>query len=106
MIDCVFCNILNKQIPCEFLYEDEICVVFRDIHPKTKTHLLVVPRKHIISIAEMQEGDETIVGHLVKCAKNIADKLGLAGYQLQINVGRDGGQEVFHLHVHLMSKSG
>lgn len=106
MDDCIFCKIIARQIPCEFLYEDDVCVIFRDIHPKAKTHLLIVPKKHIVSVAEMEDGDEKIVGHLVRCAKNIAGKLSLFGYQLQINVGKDGGQEIFHLHVHLMSKSG
>ncbi len=103
MSDCIFCKIINKEIPCEFLYEDENCVIFKDIHPKAKTHLLVIPKKHIHSIAEMEEGDEKIVGHLTRCAKEIGSKLNLSGYQLQINVGKDGGQEIFHLHIHLMS---
>ena len=103
MSDCIFCKIINKEIPSEFLYEDENCVIFKDIHPKAKTHLLVLPKKHIPSIAEMEEGDEKIVGHLTRCAKSIGSKLNLSGYQLQINVGKDGGQEIFHLHIHLMS---
>ncbi|MBI5754378.1 histidine triad nucleotide-binding protein [Candidatus Peregrinibacteria bacterium] len=106
MNDCIFCKIIEKQIPCEFLHEDELAVIFRDIHPKAKTHLLIVPKKHIHSIAQMEEGDEKIVGHLMRMAQKIGDKLGLSGYNLQINVGKDGGQEIFHLHVHLMSKSG
>ncbi|MFH1284616.1 MAG: histidine triad nucleotide-binding protein [Candidatus Peregrinibacteria bacterium] len=106
MTDCIFCKITGREIPAEFLYEDDKCVIFRDLHPKAQTHLLIVPLKHIPSIAEMDEGDEKIVGHLVLCAKNIAEKLGLGGYKLQINVGKDGGQEVFHLHLHLMSKFG
>ncbi len=103
MNDCIFCKIASGEISCEFLYEDDKCVVFRDIHPKAKTHLLFVPKKHIHSIAEMNEGDEKIVGHLMRCAKYVGKKLGLTGYNLQINVGKDGGQEIFHLHVHLMS---
>lgn len=106
MDDCLFCKLIGGQIPCEFLYQDEKTVIFRDIHPKAKTHLLIVPRKHIPSIAEMEEGDEEIVGHLVKTAKKIGSDFNLPGYQLQINVGKDGGQEIFHLHMHLMSKSG
>lgn len=106
MEDCIFCKILKHEIPTDFMYEDEKCVVFRDIHPKAKTHLLLVPKKHIHSIAEMQDGDEQIVGHLMHCAKGVADKLGLTGYNLQINVGKDGGQVIFHIHVHLMSNQG
>lgn len=106
MADCIFCKIINKEINSEFLYEDDKCVIFRDLHPKTKTHLLILSKKHIPSIAEMKSGDELIVGHLFNCAKSIAEKMNLEGYQLLINVGKDGGQEIFHLHVHLMSKSG
>ncbi len=105
MSDCIFCKIIKREIPSEFLYEDENCVIFKDIHPKAKTHLLIIPKKHIHSIAEMEEGDEKIVGHLTRCAKSIGNKLNLSGYQLQINVGKDGGQEIFHLHIHLMSNA-
>ena len=88
-----------------FLHQDELCVVFCDLHPKAPTHLLIVSRKHIPSVADMEEGDEQIVGHMVRTGKNLANELKLAGYKLQINVGRDGGQEIFHLHIHLMSNT-
>lgn len=104
MDNCIFCKIISGQIPSQFLYEDENCVIFNDINPKAKTHLLAVPKKHIPTIADMEEGDEKIAGHLIRCAKNIAKEMGLKGYQLQFNVGKDGGQEVFHIHMHLMSK--
>lgn len=103
MNDCIFCKICGGEMNTKFLYEDDKCVIFRDLYPKAKSHLLIVSKKHIHSIAEMEEGDEKIVGHLVRCAKEIAQKLELMGYKLQINVGKDGGQEIFHLHVHLMS---
>ena len=103
MDDCIFCKVIAGHFNTEFLYADDVCVVFKDIHPKANTHLLFVPRKHIHSIAEMEEGDEKIAGHLMRCAKKVAADLGLSGYKLQINVGKDGGQEVFHLHVHLLS---
>lgn len=106
MSDCIFCKILKGEIETEFLYQDEICSIFPDANPKANTHLLIVPKKHIPTIAEMQEGDEKIIGHLVLCAKNIAEKLDLKGYTLQINVGKGGGQEIFHVHMHLMSKYG
>ncbi len=102
--DCIFCKIVAGEIPSEFLYEDDDCVVFNDANPKTKTHLLILPKKHIPTIADLEEGDEKIMGHLIMVAKNLAAEMNLAGYQLQINVGRDGGQEVFHVHIHLMSK--
>ncbi len=103
MENCIFCKIAAGEIKSEFLHEDEICVIFRDINPKAKTHLLVVPKVHIPTIADMKEGDEKIVGHLVNMAKNIGKKLNLSGYKLQFNVGKDGGQEVFHIHLHLMA---
>ncbi len=104
MTDCIFCKILAREIPTEFLYEDDLCVIFRDISPKMATHLLIVSKKHIHSIAEMEEGDEKIVGHMVRAGKLLLAKMGLVGYTIQINVGKDGGQEVFHLHIHLLSK--
>jgi len=106
MSDCVFCKIIAGEIPSKFLYEDDKSVVFNDIHPKDKTHLLIVPKKHIHSIAEMEEGDEKIAGHLIHVAQRLGINMKLGGYKLQINVGRDGGQEIFHLHVHLTSKFG
>ena len=104
MSDCIFCKIVNGEIGTEFLYEDSDCVVFRDINPKTATHLLIVSKKHIPSIADMEMGDKKIIANLVACAKKIAEKLELKGYNLQINGGKEGGQEIFHLHIHLMSK--
>ena len=65
MVDCVFCKIINKEIPSEFLYEDQFCIAFKDINPKTETHLLIVPKKHIPTIIDMEEGDKKIMGHLV-----------------------------------------
>jgi len=104
MSDCVFCKILNKDIPAEFIYEDEECIAFRDINPKAETHVLIVPKEHIDSVMEMSDKDEKLIGHLVFAAKKIAEKLNLSGYNLQFNVGKDGGQEIFHIHLHLMSK--
>ena len=102
--DCIFCKISNGEMGTEFLYEDDKCVIFRDINPKSKTHLLIVSKKHISSIADLEETDKMVVSHLIYAAKNIADKLNLKGYNLQINVGKEGGQEILHLHIHLMSK--
>jgi histidine triad (HIT) family protein len=106
MSDTVFGKIIAGEIPTNFVYEDDLCVVFKDINPKSQTHLLIVPRKAISSIAEMEEGDSEIIGHLFWVAKKLGDELGLKGYRLQVNVGKDGGQEVFHLHVHLLSNFG
>ena len=104
MEDCIFCKIIAGEIPSEFIYEDDQAVVFKDISPKAPTHLLILPKKHIPSIAEADESDSGLLGHLLIVAKKVAVQLGLKGYNLQINVGKDGGQEVFHVHIHLMSK--
>lgn len=102
MNNCIFCKIISKEIPGAFLHEDDVCIAFRDIHPKTRIHILLVPKKHIPTIADMEEGDEKIIGHLVKIGKEIAKKEGLKGYKLVFHVGKDGGQEIFHVHLHLM----
>lgn len=104
MDDCLFCKIINKEIDGEFVYEDEICTAFKDINPKARVHLLIVPKKHIPKVSDLQEGDEKIMGHLIKVAKDLAEKNDCKGYQLLFNVGRDGGQIIFHIHLHLMGK--
>lgn len=104
MDDCIFCKIASGEIESKFVYEDDKCMVFPDLHPKNKTHLLIVPKKHVASVAEMAESDKELFGHLLFVAKKVGDDLSLKGYNLQINVGKEGGQEIFHLHIHLMSK--
>ena len=102
-MDCLFCKILNKEIPTEFIHEDEICSAFNDINPKAKTHVLIVPKKHIDSIMTLGEEDKNIVAHLIFTAKKIAEEKGLEGYQLRFHVGEKGGQEIFHIHLHLLA---
>lgn len=99
---CLFCKITAGEIPSKQEYSDEWAVVFHDIHPKSDVHLLVVPRKHIDTVMHLEEGDEKIMGHLIRIAKEVGKKLGLEGYRLQFNVGEKGGQEVFHIHLHLL----
>lgn len=101
MNDCLFCKIINKEIPCNFEHEDDECIAIHDIHPKAKTHILIIPKAHIETVAHINEGEEQIIGHLVKIANKIAKKRNLSGYKLLFNVGEDGGQEVFHIHLHL-----
>ncbi len=103
MSDSIFTKIYQGEIPSEILFQDDIAFVIKDINPKAKTHLLIIPIKPIHSIMGMDEGDEEIVGHLFKIAKEMGQKLELPGYKLQINVGAHGGQEVFHLHIHLLA---
>lgn len=102
MNECIFCKIRDKEIPSEFLHEDDVCFAVNDINPKAKVHKLIVSKKHIPSIADMEEGDERHVGHMIKIAKELAEKANLQGYKLVFHVGKAGGQEIFHVHLHLM----
>jgi len=103
-MDCIFCKIINKEIPAEIVFEDEKIVVFKDIKPKSPVHLLIVPRKHIASVEELEERDKELVGYLFLTAKKMAKEAEIneSGYKLSVNVGEGGGQEVFHLHLHLL----
>ncbi len=103
MSDCIFCSIIGGGMGTEFLLEEEDYVVFRDINPKAKTHLLIVSKKHIPSVADMEQADRPIMGELIWAAKRVADDLSLKAYKLQVHVGSEAGQEIFHMHVHLLS---
>ena len=103
MNDCIFCRIASKEIPSNILYEDDFCVIFPDLYPKAKTHWLIIPKKHIPTIIDLEKGDEILVGHMIEKARDLALKGDLKGYKLQFNVGKEGGQEVFHVHLHLMA---
>jgi histidine triad (HIT) family protein len=100
----IFEKIRDREIPTEFLYEDDEVMAFYDIAPLAPVHVLIVPKKVIVSIAEMEDGDERIVGKMFLVARNIARDLKISekGYKLLIRVGKDGGQEVAHLHLHLL----
>jgi histidine triad (HIT) family protein len=101
--DCIFCRIINREIPAGILYEDDDVLVFPDINPAAPVHLLVITRKHIPSLADMDEADAALVGAMVKVAKRVARDQGLeSGYRVTINSGPDGGQLVPHLHMHLL----
>ena len=104
MDDCVFCNIINKTIESQILFESPNLIVIKDILPKAPVHLLVIPKKHIKSIEELEPTEEALVGEMVLAAKNLATKYGIneSGYKLLFNVGRDGGQMIHHLHMHLL----
>ncbi|MGB2884629.1 MAG: histidine triad nucleotide-binding protein [Dehalococcoidia bacterium] len=103
-MDCIFCRIISGEIPSDILYQDEQVVAFRDINPKATVHLLLVPRKHIKSVAELSEDEASIMGHLVTVANRLAREAGISekGYRLVVNSGPEGGQEVPHLHLHLL----
>ena len=101
MSDCIFCKIINGDFKTEFVLENEYAVVFKDINPKAETHLLVVPRKHAESLNELD--DEILLGKLMMTVKEVTKKLGIKSYRTVINTGRDAGQEVFHLHIHILA---
>lgn len=102
-MSCLFCRIVEGSIPSTAVYQDDRCYAFLDIDPKAPVHVLVIPRKHIASLAEAGTEDEALLGHLLWAAAEIARAKGLAnGYRVAISTGRDGGQTVDHLHVHLL----
>ncbi len=103
-MSCVFCRIAARQAPATIVYEDEQAVAFRDIAPQAPVHILIVPREHISGPLDISEDREELIGHLVAVAAKVARQEGLAadGYRLVLNQGRNGGQSVFHLHIHLL----
>ncbi len=101
MSDCIFCKIINGDFNTEFVYENEYAVVFKDINPKADIHLLVVPRIHVESLIELD--DENLLGKLMMTVKKATKKLGIKSYKTLINTGKEAGQEVFHLHIHILS---
>ena len=103
--NCIFCKIIKGEIPSSKVYEDEEILAFNDINPATPIHVLVIPKKHITSLAEMEDGDEKLVGKIYKVINQIAEKKGFKenGYRVIVNCGKDGGQEVGHLHFHLLA---
>lgn len=101
-MDCIFCKIVQKEIPSQILYEDGDIIVITDIHPKAPIHNLVIPREHIESIMHLGSNHEEIISKMIFRAKAAAEKIGLKGYKLVFNVGREGGQIIDHLHLHLL----
>jgi histidine triad (HIT) family protein len=104
MRDCVFCKIVAGELPAQIVYRDELATVFRDIHPAAPVHLLVTPNRHIASLNELGEADEALAGRLMHIAAKAAAQEGLSasGYRVIVNTGPDGGQVVFHLHLHVL----
>ncbi|MFN2492574.1 MAG: histidine triad nucleotide-binding protein [Pyrinomonadaceae bacterium] len=101
---CLFCRMIAKEIPADFVYDDDRSVVIRDITPQAPTHLLVIPVEHMESLDEASQKDEELLGHLLRVAARVANDEGLAekGYRTVINTGAGAGQSVFHLHVHVL----
>lgn len=101
---CLFCQIANKEIKSEIVAESEKIVAFKDVHPAAPIHILIIPRKHIPSIAALEKEDLTLIFEMIWLAKELAQKLGVAqsGYKLMFNSGKDAGQMIDHLHLHLI----
>ncbi len=103
-MDCIFCKIINREIPSNIIYEDDKIIAFHDVNPMAPVHGLVIPKKHISSLSEITCEDSDLIGHLVSMMPEIADKLNVkdSGYRVVVNSGKDGGQTVFHLHFHIL----
>jgi histidine triad (HIT) family protein len=104
MNQCVFCKIVAGKAPQEVLYRDERVSAFEDLYPAAPVHLLIVPNRHIASVNELSQEDESLIGHMVLVAQQLAAERGIAedGYRLIVNTGPQGGQHIYHLHLHLL----
>lgn len=104
MDDCIFCKIVNKELPSNTIYEDDKSIAFKDINPQAPVHILVIPKKHIRSLVESDESDKELLGHLTQVARNIANehKLSSKGFRLVLNSGLESGQSVWHIHIHIL----
>ncbi|EDP46773.1 histidine triad nucleotide-binding protein [Rickettsiella grylli] len=103
-MDCIFCKIIKKEIPAEMVYHDDAMIAFRDQHPQAPIHQLIVPKKHIATLNDLSDNDTILIGHLFQTARHLAKKAGIdkSGYRTVINCNKNGGQEIFHLHIHLL----
>jgi len=102
--DCLFCKITQGEIPTNIIYQDDLVVAFDDIHPKAPVHKLIIPRKHIATINDLTPEDNELIGHMMQVAKKLAKEFEVdqSGYRVIMNCNKDAGQEVFHLHMHLL----
>ena len=100
----IFTKIIKREIPAAIVYEDDECIAFRDIDPKAPVHILLVPKKEIPSLAQVTENDKTLLGHLMVKASEIAKAEGISdsGYRVVVNTNKEGGQEVYHIHMHIL----
>ncbi|MCK5412980.1 MAG: histidine triad nucleotide-binding protein [Candidatus Pacebacteria bacterium] len=103
-MECIFCKIINKELPADIVFEDDDVIAFNDINPIAPVHVLVIPKRHISSVVDIKSEDSDLMGKLIFTAKKIADNSGVSqkGYKLLFRVGKDGGQEVQHIHLHLI----
>ena len=107
-MDCIFCQIVAATVPSDIVYQDEELVAFRDINPQAPVHLLIIPKRHIPSLAHLPETESPLIGHMVNTANQLAKREGIleSGYRLVVNCGEEGGQLVPHLHMHLLGGRG
>ena len=105
MTDCLFCKMANGEITPDVVYETDKVLAFRDINPRAPVHILIIPKKHIATIADIDDSDTELMGELIQAAKKIAEQEGFddAGYRTVFNCKEDGGQEVYHIHLHLLA---
>ena len=103
-MSCLFCKIINREIPASIVYEDERVLAFNDLNPQASTHVLVIPKQHVATLNHLEAGHDAIVGELVRRAASIAKERGIdgAGYRTLFNTNHDAGQTVFHIHLHLI----
>ena len=101
---CLFCKIIDKELPATLIYEDEKVVAFNDINPQAPVHVLIIPRQHIATVNDLQPENQNLMGHMFAIAKKLASQLNIAqsGYRIVTNCNTDGGQAVYHLHLHLL----
>jgi histidine triad (HIT) family protein len=103
-VSTIFSKIVSREIPAQIIYEDELCLAFRDINPQAPTHVLLIPKKEIPRLVDAKPEDQALLGHLLLAANKIAQQLGVEdAYRLVINNGEDAGQSVFHIHFHLLA---
>ncbi|EKD58736.1 MAG: HIT family protein [uncultured bacterium] len=103
-MDCIFCKIIDKKIDAKVIFEDKEIIAFKDIHPIAPVHVLIIPKKHIASINDIEKGDAALLGKMIITARDIARELEISegGYKLLFRTGKNGGQEVDHIHLHLI----
>jgi histidine triad (HIT) family protein len=104
-VDCIFCKIANKEIPADWVFEDEDIVAFNDINPQAPVHILLIPKEHYASLNDIPEEKMAVLSHILLQARQIAEEKGFAanGYRIVLNTAKDSGQEVYHIHFHLLA---
>jgi histidine triad (HIT) family protein len=104
-MNCIFCRIVNKEIPAKIVYEDDKVLAFHDINPQAPYHILVIPKKHISTLLELTEEDKDLIGHIYLVMNKLAQELGVAerGYRVVVNCNEEAGQTVFHVHFHFLA---